>query len=119
MKLEHTQVCDRALELPFLTFYITYTCDQSCYWLRRPQNSEEHVKRIFLRTENEFLHIIHSEYNSCHTFYRPQGEGNVFTGVCLCTIGLMATGSLLILITTQSVHILLECFLVSSKQMNI
>ena len=32
-------------------------------------------------------------------FYRPQGEGNIFIGVCLSTIGLMATRSLLILVT--------------------
>ena len=30
--------------------------------------------------------------------YQPQGEGNVFTGVCLFTIGLMATRSLLVLV---------------------
>ena len=48
-------------------------------------------------------------------FYRPQGEGNVFTSVCLFTIGLMATGSLLILVTAWSVGILLECFLVFNK----
>ena len=46
--------------------------------------------------------------------YRPQGEGNVFTGVYLSTIGLMATRSLLGLVTTREVHILLECFLVSN-----
>ena len=38
-------------------------------------------------------------------------KGNVFTGVCLFTISLMATRSLLILVTVQSVHILLEFFL--------
>ena len=43
---------------------------------------------------------------------RLQGEGNVFTGVCLYTIGHMATRSLLILVTVWSVHILLGCFLV-------
>ena len=36
-------------------------------------------------------------------------EGNVFTGVCLSTIGLTASG----LLTARSVRILLECFLVS------
>ena len=39
-------------------------------------------------------------------------EGNVFTGVCLSTIGLMDTGSLLGLVMARSVRILLECFLV-------
>ena len=39
-------------------------------------------------------------------------EGNVFTGVCLSTIGLMDTGSLLDLVMPRSVRILLECFLV-------
>ena len=39
-------------------------------------------------------------------------EGNVFTGVCLSTIGHIATRSLLGLVTAQSVCILLECFLV-------
>ena len=37
-------------------------------------------------------------------------EGNVFTGACLSTIGLMDTGSLLV--TAQSVRFPLECFLV-------
>ena len=44
--------------------------------------------------------------------YRPQGKGNVFTGVCLSTISLMVTNSLLGLGTLRSVCILLECFLV-------
>ena len=39
-------------------------------------------------------------------------EGNIFTGVCLSTIGVMATRSPLILVTARSVLILLECFLV-------
>ena len=45
-------------------------------------------------------------------FYRPQGEGSVFTCVCLPTIILMANLSLLGLVTARSVCILLECFLV-------
>ena len=40
-------------------------------------------------------------------------EGSVFIGVCLSTIGLMATSSLLGLHTAWSVRILLECFLVA------
>ena len=44
--------------------------------------------------------------------YRPKGEGNVFTGVCLSTIALMATRSRLGLVMARSVRILLECFLV-------
>ena len=43
---------------------------------------------------------------------RLQWKGTVFTCVGLFTIGLMATGSLLILVTVRSVRILLECFLV-------
>ena len=39
-------------------------------------------------------------------------EGNVFTGVCLSTIGLMDTGSLPSLVTARSERILLEYFLV-------
>ena len=41
-------------------------------------------------------------------------EGNVFTGVCLSTIGPMATRSLLILVMARSVRVLLECILVSN-----
>ena len=44
--------------------------------------------------------------------YWPQGEGIVFTGVCLSTIGLVATRSLLGLVMVRSVCILLEFFLV-------
>ena len=48
-----------------------------------------------------------------NTAYLPTArEGNVFTDVCLSTTGLMNTGSLLGLVTTRSVRILLECFLV-------
>ena len=47
-----------------------------------------------------------------YLYYRLQGEGNVFTGVCLLTIRLMATRSLLGLNTARTVCILLECFLV-------
>ena len=44
-------------------------------------------------------------------FYQPQEEGNVFASVCLSTIGLMATLSLLVLVTVRSVRtLLLSCF---------
>ena len=52
-------------------------------------------------------------------YYRPQGEGNVFSGVCLSTIGLMATLSLLGLVTVWSVCILLEIFLVFSLSIKV
>ena len=51
--------------------------------------------------------------------YRLLGEGNVFTGVCLSTIDLMVTRSLLGLVTAWSVCILLECFLVTRMLDNI
>ena len=38
-------------------------------------------------------------------------EGNVFTLVCLSTIGLLAIRSLVILVMARSVRVLLECFL--------
>ena len=44
--------------------------------------------------------------------YRPQGKGNVFTVVCLSTISLTDTGSLLGLVMARLVRILQECFLV-------
>ena len=44
----------------------------------------------------------------CITMLPTAREGNVFTGVYLSAIGLMATRSLLILVTTRSVRILLE-----------
>ena len=53
------------------------------------------------------LNFTEKLYNN----YRPQGEGIVFTGVCLSTIGLPTTDSLLGLLTARSVRILLECFL--------
>ena len=48
--------------------------------------------------------------------YRPQGKV-MFSqaSVILSTIGLMATRSLLILVTARSVRILLECFLVLNR----
>ena len=48
----------------------------------------------------------------CIFLYRPQGEGYVFTGVCLSTIGLMAIRPMLGLVTVWLVRILLEGFLV-------
>ena len=44
-------------------------------------------------------------------------KGNVFTVVCLSTIGLMDTDSLLGLVTARSVRILLECFLVFERNL--
>ena len=46
-------------------------------------------------------------------FYRPQGEGNIFTGVRLSTIGLMASRLLLGFVRAPSVRILLEYFFIS------
>ena len=46
------------------------------------------------------------------TGYQPQGEANVLTGVCLSTVGLMATRSLIGLVTARLVRLLLECFLI-------
>ena len=47
------------------------------------------------------------------TYYLPTAsESNVFADVCLSTIGLMDTRSLLGLVTARSVGILLECILV-------
>ena len=48
----------------------------------------------------------------CLQFLTTAREGNVFTGVCLSTISLMPTGSLLGLVMVRSVRIVLECFLV-------
>ena len=48
----------------------------------------------------------------CLQFLTTAREGNVFTGVCLSTIGLMPTGSMLGLVMARSVRIALECFLV-------
>ena len=61
-------------------------------------------------------HVLSStQRNIYHLIYQPQGGGNVFTGVCLSTVGLMATRTLLGLVTARSVRILLECFLIEGK----
>ena len=62
----------------------------------------------------QYLHIdgsvLHTQCLSStvttHLLLPTAREGNVFTGVCLSTIGLMANSSLLGLVTTQSVRIL-------------
>ena len=41
------------------------------------------------------------------------------TCVIMFTIGLMATRSLLILVTTRTVHILLQCFLVDNLNLRV
>ena len=67
-----------------------------------------------LRIQKDFVQVLApggSGQVSCF-HYRPQREGNVFTGVCLFTIRLVATGSLLVLVVARSVRILLECCLV-------
>ena len=51
--------------------------------------------------------------NNLHEYLLTAREGNVFTGVCLSTIGLVATRSLLSLVMARSVRILLECCLVN------
>ena len=62
------------------------------------------------------FHITTFHFTSL-AFLRTAREGNIFTGVCLSTIGLMDTGSLLGLVTARSVRILLECFLVETKSL--
>ena len=61
-----------------------------------------------------FTSIVTFNLEQIFTLLPTAREGNVFTGVCLSTIGLMDTGSLLGLVTARSVCILLECFLVKS-----
>ena len=71
------------------------------------------VSRSFFIRQTKFNTLL-SEHIFLHSavrdYYRPQGEGNVFTGVCLYTIGLMAARSLLGL-TARSVRILWNAFL--------
>ena len=58
------------------------------------------------------LHLV-TLVKSIAVFYRPQKEGNVFTGVSLSITGLMVIHSLFGLFTVRSLHILLECSLVN------
>ena len=62
--------------------------------------------------EISFLECL---YNCANLFLPTAREGNIFTGVCLSTVGLMDTGSLLGLFTARLVCILLECFLVAGS----
>ena len=55
------------------------------------------------------VHAAHSASVLCISDFnisRPQGEGNIFTVVCLATMGLMATRSPLGLVTARSVRML-------------
>ena len=53
------------------------------------------------------MHLLHHDKEYSILNYQVvtdhNGEGNVFTDICLFTIGLMATGSLLVLVTEQLV----------------
>ena len=53
------------------------------------------------------MHLLHHDKEYSILDYQVvtdhNGEGNVFTDVCLFTVGLMATGSLIVLVTEQSV----------------
>ena len=58
------------------------------------------------------ISLAHHDFSlTIYYHYRPQGKV-MFSqaSVILSTVGLMATQSLLILVTTRSVRILLECF---------
>ena len=74
------------------------------------------VKLFETEKQKHFLKLnaLHYKLPTLEVPFLPTTrEGNVFTGVCLSTISLMATSSLLGLVTAQSVRILLECFLVT------
>ena len=83
------------------------------------QSQMAHIKNEYKRTHKILStakpfgrNISVSTSRNCYIpepYCRPQG--NFFTGVCLCTIGLMATRLLLGLVMAGSVRILLECFL--------
>ena len=70
-----------------------------------PDNSES------LELSSVLKESFRQPKNAVQNLLPTAREGNVFTGVCLSTIGLVATRSLLILVTARSVRILLECFL--------
>ena len=83
-------------------------------------NEQRNLDTMFVTSEESFRvcsfdRLVRQTFQLCTKiccYYRPQGEGSVFTGVCLTIIGLMAHRSLLGLVTVRSVCILLECFLV-------
>ena len=66
---------------------------------------------------SSFQNVFVVYLKGIHPYLPTAREGNVFTGVCLSTIGLMDTGSVLGLVTARSVRILLECFLVETKSL--
>ena len=73
-------------------------------------------KTMELEAIQSALHKVQnkgSNWPICETFYRPHGKV-MFSkaSVILFRIDLVATRSLLVLVTAWSVHILLECFLV-------
>ena len=65
-----------------------------------------------LAIQFEFFFTVDEYAPLSHCMLPTAREGNVFTGVCLSTIGLMHAGSLQGLVTARSVRILLESFLV-------
>ena len=66
---------------------------------------------------SSFQNVFVVYLKGIHPYLPTTREGNVFTDVCLSTIGLIDTGSLLGLVTARSVRILLECFLVETKSL--
>ena len=71
---------------------------------------------LFLHTSLGLKTYDNGDMVSSKTLLPTAREGNVSTGACLSTIGLMATQSLLILVTARSVCVLLKCFLVAIKK---
>ena len=67
---------------------------------------------VYAQKEEGNITVTGSILCMCLLLLPTTREGNVFRRVCLSTIGLMYTGSLLGLVMAQSVRILPECFLV-------
>ena len=100
--------------------FVGANCNITPQWKnhQHPAAHSRHNKNHVLPKRSTMLKSISCYWTNWflwRAFLPTAREGNVFTGVCLYTIGLVATRSLLDLVIARLVRILLECRLVCKR----
>ena len=115
-KLGHLMLLEISHQAPVWNFFTPFNIT---YWLKwRTLPPQYNYTKLKYQGSSGSSGRVRGEKHEIYVaafggqlFYRPQGKAKRLS-VILFTISLMTTRSLLILVMVQSVHILLECFLV-------
>ena len=89
-----------------LSVLVCTSCSYILFFTKMHRKNTLHANVMYLYQQ---VHATHSASVLCISDFnisQLQGEGYVFTGVCVATIGLMATRSPLSLVTARSVRML-------------